>query len=72
MSKGSDGHTPLRDYKFLPYSFDMVMNGEKQSTQENLLFLSDNKQWYVVRVQYQSQLDTVKQAYPDLKDIELP
>lgn len=72
LSKGSDGHTPLRDYKFLPYSFDMVMNGEKQSTQENLLFLSDNKQWYVVRVQYQSQLDTVKQAYPDLKDIELP
>lgn len=72
LSKGSDGHTSLRDYKFLPYSYNMIMNGKKYPTKENLLFLSDNNQWYVTRLQYQSQLDTVKQAYPDLKDLQLP
>lgn len=72
LRNGIEGHSPLRDYMFLPYTFDMRIGGKKHPIKENLLFLSDNNQWYIARIQEPSQLNTLKQAYPDLADIKLP
>ncbi|WP_044470931.1 hypothetical protein [Mannheimia massilioguelmaensis] len=71
LTKAISGKTSVRDYAFIPAYYDVNINGKQKQGKAYLLGIEDNKQWYFIHWDNQFK-DAMKNAYPDLANIQEP
>ena len=64
--------TTGREYVIFPTTFtmdDITINSHVVAIQDKV---DDVNKWYIVRIESPAQIEFIKQAYPDITDIQIP
>ena len=48
---------------------DITINSHVVAIQDKV---DDTKKWYIVRIESPAQIEFIKQAYPDITDLQIP